>query len=319
MQDIKMYLGPMTKNIVDAIINYNTNINNSIGIISSRRQIDYKGGYVNNWNTESFYNYIKSKNKDIIICRDHGGINQGKIKDDGIDSLLEDAKYMDIIHIDPFKKYDIDDSINYTIDIIKKCSLINDNCLFEIGTEEAIFPMTIEMLKEFILSIKKKIPILFSKIKYAVIQSGTSLKSGINTGNYNKDKLIGMNDVCLEYGLLSKEHNGDYLNELQIKEKFNLGLSAINIAPEIAHIETEYIINNINISNIDRWFNLVINDGSWSKWFLKDFNPIENKKTILRLCGHYVLNHPDFKDIFKLELASNYVNEEVQKFINNRI
>ena len=226
---------------------------------------------------------------------------------------------MDIIHIDPFKKLNINDGIDYTIYIIKKCSNINDKCLFEIGTEESIFPMTSEMLEKFIYNIKKRIPTLFNKIKYAVIQSGTSLKSGVNTGNYNMNKLIEMNNICLKYNLLSKEHNGDYLTKNQIIEKLSLGLSAINIAPEIAHIETEYIINNITKLNIDKWFDLVINDGNWFKWFPKEFKPLENKKTVLRLCGHYVLNHPNFSEIFDLNLASEYVNEKIHIFINERI
>jgi hypothetical protein len=309
----------MSKNIVDAIIDYDTNVKNCVGIIASRRQIDYCRGYVNNWTTQEFAKYVKDKNPNIIICRDHGGINQGNFDDDGEDSFLVDAQYMDIIHIDPFKKFILDNSIEYTVDIIKKCSEINNDCLFEVGTEEAIFHMTSASLDYFLHSIRSKIPKLFSKIVYAVIQSGTSLKSGVNTGEYNRAKLLTMVDICKAYKVLSKEHNGDYLLSKDIKLKFKTGLSAINIAPEIAHIETEYILNNISENGFNKWFDLCLNDGRWSKWFPKDFDPHSDVDKVLLLCGHYVLTNPNFIHIFDLSTGSKYIKEKVFKFINERI
>ena len=45
----KYYIGPMTKNVVDAIIEFCDETNNNIGLIPSRRQVEFDGGYVNNW------------------------------------------------------------------------------------------------------------------------------------------------------------------------------------------------------------------------------------------------------------------------------
>jgi hypothetical protein len=320
IKNTKLYLGPMSKNIVDAIIDYNTNVKNVVGIIASRRQIDFASGYVNHWHTRDFAKYIKEKNPNIIVCRDHGGIHQGRMADDGTRSLEEDARYMDIIHIDPFKKLSLDDSITYTSEIIKACNNINENCLFEVGTEEAIYPMATAALDYFLYNLKKAIPDLFPKIIYAVIQSGTSLQSGINTGEYNRPRLLTMIDVCKNYGVLSKEHNGDYLQPKQIKDKFKMGLDAINIAPEVAHIETEYILHHKPMNGeLDKWFELCIKDGQYKKWFPKDFNPEENKTEVLKLCGHYVFTNPEFSDIFNLDSISDFVRKEVYKFINDRI
>ena len=69
-------VGPMSKNCVDATMNFLIDII-PIMLIASRRQIDSKdfGGYVNNWTTETFSSYVKKKDKKklIILCRDHGG------------------------------------------------------------------------------------------------------------------------------------------------------------------------------------------------------------------------------------------------------
>ena len=37
----------MSKNVVDLVIEFN----GDFGFIPSRRQVDYQGGYVNNWTT----------------------------------------------------------------------------------------------------------------------------------------------------------------------------------------------------------------------------------------------------------------------------
>ena len=101
----QFFLGPMTKNVVDCCIEYANTFNFPLTFIPSRRQIEYNGGYVNNWTTKQFVEYVRSKTNKIKIERDHGGAGQGFLYDDGMLSLTEDCKYMDIIHIDPWKKY----------------------------------------------------------------------------------------------------------------------------------------------------------------------------------------------------------------------
>ena len=51
----------MSKNVVDAIIEFG----GGFGFIPSRRQVDYNGGYVNNWTTGEFCNlcWWKSSNR----------------------------------------------------------------------------------------------------------------------------------------------------------------------------------------------------------------------------------------------------------------
>ena len=39
---MKYFIGPMSKNVVDAVIDFD----GSFGFIPSRRQVDYNGGYV---------------------------------------------------------------------------------------------------------------------------------------------------------------------------------------------------------------------------------------------------------------------------------
>ena len=98
----KYYIGPMSKNVVDCVIKHSQKY--SVGLIPSRRQVDFFGGYVNSWNTKSFSEYVHSFNPDILICRDHGGPFQGQEEDDGLISFKSDSQYFNLVHIDPFKK-----------------------------------------------------------------------------------------------------------------------------------------------------------------------------------------------------------------------
>ena len=69
----KYYIGPMSKNIVDAIMEFCDETNNKIGLIPSRRQVEWDGGYVNNWTTKDFSNYSNT----ILLKRDPCGAWSG--------------------------------------------------------------------------------------------------------------------------------------------------------------------------------------------------------------------------------------------------
>jgi len=237
----KLFIGPMSKNIVDSAIELSNEENISLGFIPSRRQVEWDGGYVNNWDTSSFINYVRSKTTNIILERDHGGPDQGKESDDGTASYREDSmRTLNIIHIDPWKKYSsFDNGLLSTVESIRYCNGYNKKTRFEIGTEEAIRHFSPNELDLLIKGVKDHLGELFNQVIYAVVQSGTGIVGTTNIGQYSRDRLIEMTDICKKHGLLSKEHNGDYLTTESIKDRFSCGLDAINIAPEFGVIETK--------------------------------------------------------------------------------
>jgi len=250
-KNVKYCIGPMTLNVVNTVIEFCNVTHNKMIFIPSRRQIDFNDGYVNNWNTKEFCEYVKSKTNNIYLERDHGGPGQGTFEDNGIESFQEDCKYFDIIHIDPWKKYpDYDKGLNETIELLKYCYKLNHSLYFEVSTEESIRPFTQENLELFINDLKTLLPSeIYNQIIYIVIQSGTALNTGENIGKYNKQKLIDMVNIVNSYGFLSKEHNGDWIDESINNERFLHGLNAINIAPEFGMIETKTILEEIDKFN----------------------------------------------------------------------
>ena len=314
--DIKYFIGPMSKNIVDAIVEFCSNTGNTIGLIPSRRQVEWDGGYVNNWTTEEFSKYVTT----LPLQRDHGGPGQGNRDDDGFESLAYDAKHFQLIHIDPWKKYpEFSDGLEKTIEMIKFAYEINPDIIFEVGTEESIRPFTPDELNLLVASLRSALPEeVYWQIKYLVIQSGTSLKGTNQTGNYDSTRLVEMIEVARSYDMLSKEHNGDYIPVEVIKEKFSLGLDCINIAPEFGLIETQTYLEEIkNDSLLDRFWQICYDSKKWVKWVNPGFDPYYNKEQLIKISGHYVLSYPEFISDIKSQFPG--IDEKVKANVTKKL
>ena len=169
------------------------------------------------------------------------------------------------------------EGVDKTIEHISKIHKSNPKVLFEVGTEEAIRKFTPDELNELLKATSEFD--FFNNIKYAVVQSGVGIDLGkrINTGKYDEARLSEFIDVCKYWNLMSKEHNGDYLSNQEIKDKFNIGLDAINIAPEFGQLETLCYLENIG-DNFEKFYQLCYESKRWEKWVGKDFVPDENKE-----------------------------------------
>jgi len=314
----RFYIGPMSKNIVDSIINFCELEKYNIGLIASRRQIDYDSGYVNNWNTSSFYNYVKGKTNKVLVCRDHGGIGQGEFYDNGSISFYNDVN-LDIVHVDPWKRYpEVDDAINETVESIKFIHHINNNCKFEVGTEESIQYYSAETLDYFLKRLQDMLGDIYNNVVYGVIQSGTKLIGRENHGIFNEERCKQMVNVCHTNGLLSKEHNGDYLTNQEIRKRFDLGLDSINIAPEYGVFETQVILDNLSVYDKQELYNICFKSEKWVKWFPTDFIPEDNKELLVEVCGHYLFDNEDFKKIkYKIVDIDNKIQVKLYEKLKN--
>ena len=311
MKNIKYFIGPMSKNVVDAIIEYD----GDFGFIPSRRQVDYNGGYVNNWSTGEFATYVDGR---VPIERDHGGIGQGYKHDGGLESFMHDCRYFDKIHIDPWKEYqDFDSGLQETIDCINFIYLVvgNTKVKFEIGTEESIRRFEVYELEKLLRMLEWTLkPEAFENIEYAVVQSGVGLDLGKqnNTGKFDPDRLEEMVSICKKFGKKSKEHNGDYLSSTEYKDRFDLGLDSINIAPEFGQLETLCYLDEMG-DNIQDYYQICYESKRWKKWVDGDFVPSDNKKELIKICGHYV-----FSDIKFIDIKPN-IDDAIKDVIKNKL
>lgn len=277
----------MSKNIINAVNKYSS-INPIFGLIPTRRQIDYNGGYVSPELNSEELKYITESS--VPVLRDHGGPNQGTVTDDGFYSLAVDARYFDGIHIDPFVKFPtVTEGLEYTAKAIELIHSIDDRVFIEILTEQAIRYFSVDQMRFFLEELQYRLtPEQFEMIKYCVIQSGVriDLVDQVNTGTFSSNRLAQMVSLCKEFNLLSKEHNGDYLDFNSIKFRFDNGLDSLNIGPEIAQIETKAVLEELTSSDIDKWYNNCVKSNKWKRWQTNNFN-LDNKEQVIMVCGHY--------------------------------
>lgn len=312
MNNTKFYICPMSKNIVDVILEINSPF---IGLLPSRRQVEFNGGYVNNWNTQSFSEYVKNINPVISIERDHGGIGQNDT--DEYKSYSEDANYFDLVHIDPWKYFKVfEEGLNETIENIIFLTKLNSNIKIEVGTEETIRKFTTEEVDKLLNELKSKLTeSQFSQISHVCIQSGVGLDliNQKNTGSFDIERLKSMVSICKKYNKLSKEHNGDYLSDNEIKVRFQTGLDSLNIGPEIAQLETNTYLSHMNENEINKFYDVCLNSKKWVKWVSNDFD-VTNKERLIMICGHY-----NFMDLQNILGTNENINSLVKQKIKNRI
>lgn len=283
MYDVKFFLCPMSKNIVDAVLQLNRN---DIGFLPSRRQVDYNGGYVG-WTTEQFTNYVSGR---VTIQRDHGGAGQGAFPDDGVESYRTDATHFSLIHVDPWKTCTSkEQGLEKTLEDILFIHSISPQCQFEVGTEQAIFTLSTDDLFWFTQQLKNRLPdVVFQKIEYVVIQSGVGLDvvNEINTGEFNLQKLQDDIAVCRYFGKKSKEHNGDFLTQQQKNIRFQYGLSSINIGPELSMFENTMHLQHFTHEELLNADEICYASGLWKNWVTPEHD-LSAPGAYFKICGHY--------------------------------
>ena len=301
----------MSKNIVDAVLELN---DSRFGLLPTRRQIDFNNGYVNGWNTKSFYEYVKSINPNIILERDHSGPLQGSVEDFGYETYTHDVNYFDIIHIDVWK-YTTNDlmGIKETVDALKYMHYLNPNIKFEILTEEAIKPFSEKewiAITQYLLNNLTKTE--FDSIVYIVIQSGVGLDliNRKNTGIFDLEKLKKQSLLVKSFGKKTKEHNGDYLSIDEIRIRFENGLDSLNIGPEIAQIETLTYLEHMKEKEVNEFYKICLDSKKWERWVPDNFD-FNDKKKLIQICGHYCFS------MYDLPKIDNIVKENIKNKLNH--
>jgi len=281
IQNTKLYVGPVSKNVIESVVEFVNETGFSIGFTATTNQIS------NNCYTGISVKQLKKMINKNILCRDHFKQKNGE-------------ESFDIIHIDPWLNGNFYNSVDVTNNWLS-----NSKYFYEIGTEEAVYSYDEYELDKFLSIVYKE----DSKAVYAVVQSGSKLRNGMNIGKYDESKLAKTINVCKKHGIMSKEHNGDYMSDELIKRKFEFGLNAINIAPEFGSIESCTIWDNLDEKDQNYFYKLCIKSSAWKKWVTYDFD-LHDRRKLVKICGHYIFNLPGFK---KIEFDNNVIKKAIKQ------
>ncbi len=349
-------VGPMSKNCVDATIELADQYKTPLMLIASRRQIDseqFGGGYVENWSTKKFADYVRSKdiNQNIILARDHGGPWQNELEKSqnmNLKDAMQSAKDsyradidagFHMLHIDP--SVDIHSQPNAD-QVLERVYELYDFCwsyaqqkdqdiIFEIGTEEQSgsnnskeeLEYTLENMRKFCKNNKIPFP------SFIVIQAGTRVMETKNIGSFDSPirvenelppeiQIPQMIDICNKYGIFMKEHNTDYLSTDSLKWQPRLGIHAANIAPEFGVAETRAFIDMLKEGGhtdlLDEFLKISYESMKWKKWMLKNTDANDTDRAII--AGHYVFSSNEF---IKLKAKALKKIDNLEGFLKKKV
>ena len=330
-------VGPMSKNCVDASIEVANEYNIPLMLIASRRQIDSNesgGGYVNNWTTEKFSEYVKTydNNKNIILCRDHGGpwqndyekndkLNLHEAMESARKSFTVDIKSdFQIIHIDPTidinSEISTDQIFERIFDLYEHCNTIskklNKKIVFEIslGKEDGGFD-SYEEIKHIVSKMKNFCQSMDFPLPYfLVVRTGNYVMELKNIGSFesvffNKNQtskklnLLKIIELCNKHKIKIKEHNADYLSDKALCLHPEIGMHAANVAPEFGVEETRALLSLLKKFQLERelgkFIDISYSSKKWQKWMLNDSKLGKLEKAIIS--GHYIFGKREFIDL----------------------
>lgn len=330
-------VGPMSKNCVDATIDIANSSSIPLLLIASRRQIDspeFDGGYVENWDTESYAKYVRQRDKRglVLLARDHGGPwqNPKETKAElGLRDAIESCKRsyatdieagFQILHIDPsvdiHGKPTTTDVLDRVYELYEFCchyaQRLNREIIFEIGTEEQSgstntqdeLISTLESMKTFVS--KNRLP----SPTFVVIQAGTRVMETRNVGSFDSPirvadempaeiQLPKMIEICDRYGIFMKEHNTDYLSDEALQWHPRLGIHSANVAPEFGVAETRAFLDvcdELKLRNeADEFCQVALESRKWEKWMLPSTTATDKERAVI--AGHYVFSDERIIDL----------------------
>lgn len=297
-------IGPMSSESIEAVFRYSHFYHKQLMLIASKNQIDWGGGYVNNWTTKEYMNCIGQIKKsypqaDVLICRDHcgPGFNGNRDLRDVYKTIENDIQHgFDLIHMDFCHfKGTYKEQLREAKKAIQYMLSLKPDVLLEVGTDENVGTnYSLSNMEE----IEKEIDFFkdFCKPDFYVIQTGSLVRETGQAGSFNKDFAKKASGLLKAKGLKMKEHNDDYLTKNEIVSRRGI-IDAMNIAPQLGVIQTHFVLNKCLIYGIDftEFIETAYREHKWKKWLNK--NEPENKFLCSVIAGHYHFTSDAYKKI----------------------
>jgi len=329
MLNATLGVGPMSKEIIESVFRVSDLRGEQIMLISSLNQIDHDFGYVfTTKQYETFINKMRSiyPNSNVKLCRDHCGPGFCKEKTN-IEDIKETVKCdiacgFDLIHVDMSKAQGShSEVIESTKEVIEFAKNINNDILFEIGTEDSTTKkMDLDQVIGDVASVAD-----FCSPEFFVVCTGSHVKGISNVGSFNRSQVETISKYLRSQGIKIKEHNADYLGREDIRERRGL-VDAMNVAPQMGVVQTSVIMTQSMLYGVDitPFSQIVYNGKNWEKWIPDERRPDFALTTLL--AGHYhyasfeydsVINelsaHTPIKELIIthiMELIEHYINEQ---------
>lgn len=311
-------VGPMSPEIIEAVFRFSHYHRKQLMLIASKNQIDWNGGYVNDWTTERYMAFVNDQKKQypdstVLVCRDHcgPGFNGNDSIDDVYKTIESDLKCgFDLIHID-FCHYKgtYEERLKESKRAVVFCLKTRPDILLEIGTDENTGTNYTIANKE---EIEREIDffMMFCKPKFFVVQTGSLVMEINQVGSFNKDFVEKIVPLVRGRGIQLKEHNADYLSKEEIELRLGI-VDAMNIAPQLGVVQTQTMLTKCLMFGVkfDDFINEAYKGGKWKKWL--NTHTAENKMLCAMIAGHYHFKGDAYKKIMGALEAREDIHETI--------
>lgn len=296
--DFRLGFGPMSPEVISILANYSHSKQQPLMMIASRNQIDATSGYV--MTTPQLRQQLKDLPTDYLwVCRDHCGpyfldVEKGLPLALAVAATKKTIAYdieqgFDLIHIDTSR---VDDTYGIAEELFKFCLDLNPNIRFEFGTEENVGVAAGAIKYREDVAFAKNIP----NIEFVVAQTGSLCHEDHQAGGFEIDTVKDLVRVANENGVKLKEHNADYLTAEQVKLRRDVGVHAMNIAPQLGVVQTKLLRrlaedNNL-LSEWNAFVDVTLASNRWKKW-TDSLEPAQR----VTVAGHYCFNTPQYQHL----------------------
>ena len=322
-RNFKLGVGPISKPIVAACLEYSNFHEFPIMFIASRNQADHDSGYA--FTTGELVDFIRSSDyydpDRVLICRDHCGpyfsdADDGLSLTDAVEACLKTIEAdcnanFDLIHVD-VSRIVTDQQFDIAEVLFDYATTLKPDMAFEFGTEDN----TGTNLKDSMQKLHQQLEFIESYnpyIKFVVAQTG-SLTKHKQVGKFNPSDNAQIAELIHTNGMLFKEHNADYLTATEVNLRKTTGVDSINIAPQLGSIQSSVMLEyKYHYPTLfETFYNEVLEAGYWTKWVTPDITDNDIKFIAsAHYCYRYdsgklllneLLNNVDFTVTLKTQL-----------------
>jgi hypothetical protein len=288
-----MGFGPMSSEAIEAVFSYSHQRERPLMLVTSKNQIDYGGGYVNNWNTKQYAEYLDQMRRrypagDVTVCRDHCGPGfNGRLDLEDTYRTIEvdiEARFQ-LIHIDFCHQHDGKaQQMAASKKAIQHCLQLNPSVMLEVGTDDTNcsgIPVSMRELREEVAFFRD-----ICEPTFYVVNTGALVKEMRQVGAFNKGFALEVAESLRPLGIRLKEHQGDYLASEELKERHGI-VDAMNVAPQLGAVQTSAVLHECLRHGIeaDDFIAEVFAGNKWRKWMLHSALP--DPRYCARVAGHY--------------------------------
>ncbi len=321
MEPCKLGFGPMSRESIRALATYSKTHDVPLMVIASRNQVDCAevgGGYVGDFTTQTFADYVRSLGAPRLqLCRDHSGPylhkdDAGLSLDEAMARTVESLKAdidagFDLLHIDA-SACGIDEKRVAAHLFESAIDYAGDRPVeFEYGSEDNVgIAASVKTFKRDV-----EFALRYVKPRFVVGQTGSLVRSVHQRGKFAPDRVRDLVRVAEEHGVGLKEHNADYLTKDEIAQRWELGVAALNIAPELGVRQTQTVrslaIKHGLLRDWNDFGDAVIASGRANKW------RAENKSDHVLAGGHYLYTSNAYQTLIGDLAKECEVDDEIQK------